>query len=69
MTNITGEARRRKPLVTIQLDPDQQSRLDALAESQRTSRSALIRQAVDLLLARQSRHARAAITMNQDHSR
>jgi len=47
----TPYVRGRHALVSAQLPPDQLERLDALARAARTSRSALIRQAVDHYLA------------------
>lgn len=59
MEITTPYVRGRHALVSAQLPPDQLERLDALARAARTSRSALIRQAVDLLLADDDRRAGA----------
>ena len=44
--------RGRRLLITVTIDPDQVLRLDQLADLKRTSRAALVREAIDLLLAR-----------------
>lgn len=59
MVTDTQPRRRRLPATSVQLAPDQQRRLAILASERRISRSALIRQAVDLLLADDDRRAGA----------
>lgn len=45
--------RGQKMPVTISMDPDQVHALDRIADQKRTSRAQLIRESVDLLLARE----------------
>lgn len=52
MTTSTPYRRGRKVFVSIQLDPDQCDDVDQIAATRRTSRSAVVREAVDFYLAK-----------------
>jgi len=51
MTHVGPSVKRgRRLLITVLIDPDQVYRLDRLAQARRTSRSAVIREAIEILL-------------------
>ena len=49
--------RGKKLLINLLLDPDQVKAIDAIADQKRTSRAQLVREAIDLFLAREEKRA------------
>lgn len=55
MSKLSPYRRYNKVIVSMTIDPDQCEQLDAVATLRRTSRAAIIREAVDLYLLENSR--------------